>query len=135
MESNTRIIYAEIRINWEDYDDVMDELVLEDAIESVKDGVDIYVVPNYFTLIAERDALQRFKDYTHSRLDGMGIEQNPEGEHSKAGCRIGDRMDIVETLIAEHKLMKEALGMIANGKHDYPIVVAKKTLKQLSDGK
>lgn len=88
MGSNTRSIYAEIRIDWEDYDDVMDELVLEDAIDSVKDGVDIYVVPNY------------------------------------------------STLIAEHKLMKEALKKIGGGHAEaWSKDVANKTLKQLSDGK
>lgn len=39
-------------------------------------------------------ALQRFKDYVHKRLDDAGIPTHPEGEHSKHGCRIGDRMDI-----------------------------------------
>lgn len=41
------------------------------------------------------DALQKFKDYVHKRLDDAGIEKEPNGEHSKAGCRIGDRLDIV----------------------------------------
>lgn len=58
MGSNTRSIYAEIRIDWEDYEDVMDELALEDAIESVKDGVDIYVVPNYSTIIREHQLMK-----------------------------------------------------------------------------
>lgn len=26
----------------------------------------------------------------------MGIPTHPDGEHSKAGCRIGDRLDIVD---------------------------------------
>lgn len=47
-------------------------------------------------LVDERDALQRFKDFVHRRLDEMGIPSHPDGEHSKAGCRIGDRLDIVE---------------------------------------
>lgn len=66
MESNTRSIYAEIRIDWEDYDDVMDELVLEDAIESVKDGVEIYVIPDPSILIHEhqlmKEALERIQN-------------------------------------------------------------------------
>lgn len=43
----------------------------------------------------ERDALQRFKEYVHQRLDEAGVATHPDGPHSKAGCRIGDRLDIV----------------------------------------
>lgn len=39
--------------------------------------------------------LQAFKDYVHRRLDEAGIEKEPQGKHSKHGCRIGDRLDIV----------------------------------------
>lgn len=39
--------------------------------------------------------LQDFKDYVHKRLDEAGVEKEPNGEHSKHGCRIGDRLDIV----------------------------------------
>lgn len=38
--------------------------------------------------------LQAFKDYVHQRLDEAGIPTHPDGEHSKAGCRVGDRLDI-----------------------------------------
>ena len=38
--------------------------------------------------------LQEFKNYVHKRLDRAGIPTDPDGEHSKAGCRIGDRLDI-----------------------------------------
>lgn len=51
-------------------------------------------------LESERDALQRFKDFVHKRLDDMGIPTHPDGEHSKAGCRIGDRLDIIHRLIS-----------------------------------
>lgn len=40
-------------------------------------------------------ALQKFKDYVHKRLDDAGIPTHPDGEHSKHGCRIGDRLDMV----------------------------------------
>lgn len=43
---------------------------------------------------AELEALQRFKDYVHKRMDEAGIPTHPDGEHSKHGCRIGDRLDI-----------------------------------------
>jgi phage shock protein A len=40
-------------------------------------------------------ALQAFKDYVHSRLDEAAVPTHPEGHHSKAGCRIGDRLDLI----------------------------------------
>lgn len=39
--------------------------------------------------------LQAFKNYVHKRLDDAGVPANPEGLHSKQGCRIGDRLDIL----------------------------------------
>ena len=39
--------------------------------------------------------LQAFKDFVHQRLDQAGVPTHPDGQHSKAGCRIGDRLDIV----------------------------------------
>lgn len=50
---------------------------------------------------AEVEALKAFKAYVHKRLDDAGIEKNPDGEHSKYGCRIGDRLDIVLDRITE----------------------------------
>lgn len=47
-------------------------------------------------LRAERDRLQEFKGLVHKRLDEMCIPSNPGGMYSKGGCRIGDRLDIVE---------------------------------------
>lgn len=44
--------------------------------------------------------LQAFKDYVHQRLDEVGIDKEPNGQHGKHGCRIGDRLDIV--LIDNH---------------------------------
>jgi len=46
-------------------------------------------------IMNKNSKLQAFKDYVHDRLDEAGIEKEPNGEHSKAGCRIGDRLDIV----------------------------------------
>lgn len=40
------------------------------------------------------EKLQAFKDYVHQRLDDAGIEKEPNRQHSKHGCRIGDRLDI-----------------------------------------
>lgn len=40
--------------------------------------------------------LQAFKDWVHSYLDARGVPAEfPDGEHTKRGCRIGDRMDHV----------------------------------------
>jgi hypothetical protein len=40
------------------------------------------------------DALQAFKQWVHDYLDNLGVPKEfPEGEHTKCGCRIGDRMD------------------------------------------
>ena len=44
---------------------------------------------------AEVAALAAFKAYCHERMDGAGIPTHPDGEHSAAGCRIGDRFDIL----------------------------------------
>lgn len=45
-------------------------------------------------LVRQRDSLLRHKDFVHHRLDQAGIDPNPNGPHSKEGCRIGDRLDI-----------------------------------------
>jgi len=51
-------------------------------------------------LVRSRDAgeverVRAFKAYVHQRLDAAGIATHPEGSHSAAGCRIGDRLDII----------------------------------------
>lgn len=53
--------------------------------------------------------LLRFKAYVHARLDDAGIPTHPEGPHSQAGCRIGDRLDI---LIAERDAALEWIGVV-----------------------
>jgi hypothetical protein len=44
-----------------------------------------------------------FKAYVHQRLDEMGIPTHPDGPHSKEGCRIGDRLDIVQAKLKRGK--------------------------------
>ncbi len=44
---------------------------------------------------AERDKLAAFKKFVHDRLDLAGVPTHPTGPHSKEGCRIGDRLDVV----------------------------------------
>ena len=47
-------------------------------------------------LEAERDKLQKFKDFVHAYLTQHGVpEDDTTNEHSKAGCRIGARLDWV----------------------------------------
>jgi len=52
-------------------------------------------------LHAELVSLRAFKAYVHARLDAAGVPTHPDGEHSKAGCRIGDRLDIVVAALEE----------------------------------
>lgn len=41
------------------------------------------------------NALQKFKEYVHERLDYAGVPLDPGGPHSANGCRVGDRLDMV----------------------------------------
>lgn len=53
--------------------------------------------------------LQRFKEYVHKRLDDAGIPVNPDGEHSKHGCRIGDRLDIALAAQQEIERLRDTI--------------------------
>ena len=44
-------------------------------------------------LEAERDKLQKFKNWVHLYLDNLSVPHHPPGTHGAEGCRIGDRMD------------------------------------------
>lgn len=50
-------------------------------------------------LEAEVQRLQAFKDWVHAYLDAKGVPKEfPDGQHTREGCRIGDRLDwLVET--------------------------------------
>ena len=61
---------------------------------------------------AKAERLKDFKDFVHGRLDEAGIPTHPDGEHSKAGCRIGDRLDIALSAVAEVERLREALKEI-----------------------
>lgn len=56
---------------------------------------DATVAPFVAEALAERDALQAFKDFVHGRLDTAGVPTHPDGPHSAEGCRIGDRLDLL----------------------------------------
>lgn len=44
----------------------------------------------------EVEKLRAFKAYVHERLDKMGVPADPPGEHRDAGCRVGQRLDVLE---------------------------------------
>jgi hypothetical protein len=70
-------------------------------------------------LIAERDALARFKAYVHRRLDEAGVPVDPDSPHKAEGCRIGGRLDVVfaerDALRAAVEEMAEALRLATIG--------------------
>jgi hypothetical protein len=58
------------------------------------------------------DALQAFKDYVHQRLDAAGVPTHPEGTHSAAGCRVGDRLDIALDNAARFEFIAKHLWQV-----------------------
>jgi hypothetical protein len=89
----------------------------------------VHTLRTWHLLNEQVSNLQAFKDWVHAYLDGLGIPTHPDGPHSKEGCRIGDRMDILrdrlrlavgalewiatEDMLDPEKLVKE-LKRIAN---------------------
>ena len=48
-------------------------------------------------LTAERDALKKFKEYVHKRLDDAGVPHDPDPEHNaKHGCRVEGRLNYLQ---------------------------------------
>lgn len=77
--------------------------------DSAMDLIDCWVIEaskEITALRAERDKLQRFKEYVHRRLDEAGVPTDPESSHKAEGCRIGGRLDIV---LARHPLTEDRL--------------------------
>lgn len=68
---------------------------LADAFDEQLDGLAYLkqAMIEWDALVAERDKLQAFKDWTHRYLDSHGVPHHPPGTHGAEGCRIGDRMD------------------------------------------
>jgi hypothetical protein len=97
------------------------ELVVEGAIKYHEDRdkrTDLQAVLDQTKAEVERltekvSALERFKAYTHQRLDEAGIATHPNGQHSQAGCRVGDRFDILvgerDRLASDVKELEEGL--------------------------
>lgn len=85
-------------------------------VESIAAAIREAVADATGQLQDERDALARFKSWTHSYLDAKGIPTHPDGPHSREGCRIGDRMDLVfveqERLQADNAALRKSLEEI-----------------------
>ncbi len=106
-------------------------------------GVSDWYVADVADLLAEldavrgeRDKLQRFKDWVHGFLDAKGVPTHPDGPHSKEGCRIGDRLDVVFgriravqevaesaqgewiQVVAERDRLRESLRQLASATED-----------------
>lgn len=60
-----RKIYLEVEIDWDDYDDVCDELILEDSgiLDAIKDGVQVklFAIPRVIKSVCEHD-VRNLKD-------------------------------------------------------------------------
>lgn len=82
------------------------------------------------SLRAERNALAAFKIWVHNYLDGKGIPTHPDGPHSREGCRIGDRMDLV---FAEQERLQERVRRLEESLKD-AITVTDQPLTQLPCG-
>jgi len=61
----------------------------------------------------ERDKLLQFKTFVHTRLDEIGIPSDPGGPHTAAGCRIGDRLDLVARAVDQNAALIEAVRRAA----------------------
>lgn len=68
------------------------------------------IVAERDALRAECDALKAFKAFVHRRLDEAGVPVDPPGPHRDAGCRIGQRLDV---LIGERDRYRAALEVVA----------------------
>lgn len=65
---------------------------LERELQQAKDAV--VIERGEWELQCERaEKAEAFKSYVHQRLDEAGVPTHPDGPHSKAGCRVGDRLD------------------------------------------
>jgi len=86
------------------------------------------------TQAAETHALQAFKDYVHQRLDDAGIPTHPEGLHSAAGCRVGDRLDIALAQAVEIERLRKRLEVVEGWSEDADGIACRDaTIKLLDD--
>lgn len=68
----------------------------------------------------ERDDLLAFKTYVHKRLDEADVPHEvPESEHTKAGCRVGGRIDwLLERLDCFEATCGDVLDTLVNWGRD-----------------
>jgi hypothetical protein len=70
-------------------------LSIRDGFVSVQGEALIAMASELASLREQLQAAERFKAYTHKRLDELGVPHEvPESEHTKAGCRVGGRFDV-----------------------------------------
>jgi len=71
-------------------------------------------------LKADRDKLQKFKDYVHARLDAAGVPTDPDSPHKAEGCRIGGRLDVLigarDELLAALKAARHCVALCTANK-------------------
>lgn len=94
-------------------------VVATKALEALSEGIaeSTELTALRAELKAERekgDKLQAFKTYVHARLDAMGIPADPESPHKAEGCRIGGRLDLIDSLAKENGELSEALVKLQN---------------------
>jgi hypothetical protein len=95
---------------------------LEDLADEVSEGnEEDFDASSIRAALARVDALQRFKEYVHKRLDDAGVPVDPESPHKAEGCRIGGRLD---WLFAERhrdigRLNRIAAELVAHDQRGY----------------
>lgn len=72
------------------------------------------------------DKLAAFKQWVHAYLDGKGVPTHPDGPHSKEGCRVGDRMDLVFAELDELRARPAETAEVTDG--NPPATAASKEL-------
>ena len=74
-----------------------------DRVIRAGDLVNVDVSAELDRLRAERDKLQKFKDYVQARLDAMGVPADPDSPHKAEGCRVGGRLDWVAERVNQQR--------------------------------
>jgi hypothetical protein len=75
-------------------------------------------------LLTKVEKLEKFKAYVHERFDKAGVSTNPDGPHSKEGCRVGDRFDLLirerdEAVRGRDELLAKVAGVRENLETEY----------------
>lgn len=66
-----RNIIIELQIDWEGYEDVSDELIVEDAIEAKVNGVGWTLLPKKETPFSEEDMIELLQWFNYCFLKGL----------------------------------------------------------------